>query len=266
MVADLLPGFGLHVADSTHLTPGPGSRPGPPGALYPRRGDGLEYRAPDPGRYHQLRVDRGRRRRDLPELRGGTVLDSARRGPRYPSPSRWSSGAWIANVGFQGVVPYWSGPRLAPAMAGAHAAAPLQSGQSGPVLGWIYPPVSALAYLPAAFVPDPDLAVVAARCLSLFYYYAACGVAVLRRPGWPGRAQARPAPAVPHLRLASGESRPLVYSSTEVHADAPALGLAALAVLLVTRSRGRRTLGVCGPRSSWPCSRSGPSSSPSRSS
>jgi len=177
--------------------------------------------------------------------RGGSVLD--RLGvaslPFTVSVVLWR---WIADVGFRGVVPYWSGARLAAAMTVQRGNSLYSPATSGPVLGWIYPPISALAYLPATFLPDPALAIVAGRCLSLFYYYAPAAL-VLSSVGSDRRGRPKFGRLLLFLTFAliSGESRPLVYSSTEVHADAPALGLAALAVYMVTRSRGGRDPWAC---------------------
>ncbi len=177
--------------------------------------------------------------------RGGTVLD--RLGvaslPFTVSVVLWR---WIAGAVFQGVVPYWSGARLAAAMTVQHGYSLYSPATSGPVLGWIYPPISALAYLPATVLRDPSLAIVTGRCLSLFYYYAPAALVLSS-----GSSDRRGRPRLGRLllfltfALISGESQPLLYSSTEVHADAPALGLAALAVHMVTRSQGGREPWAC---------------------
>src|SRR5262245_17369226 len=112
--------------------------------------------------------------------------------------------------------------------------------QSGPVTGWIYPPLATLAYFPATLIPDPAGAVLAGRVLSLVYFFAPAAWLLLTdadradRSRWTGLSGLL---LFSTFALLSGQSRPLLYCSTEIHADAPALGLAAVAVGLMARSR-----------------------------
>jgi len=81
----------------------------------------------------------------------------------------WS---WLTTIGIDPVVGPWSAARLAPAMSLWHGYALYSAPGSGPVTGWIYPPLATLAYLPATLIPDPTSAVLAGRCLSLVYFFA----------------------------------------------------------------------------------------------
>ena len=126
---------------------------------------------------------------------------------------------------------------MLPAMAIRHGYDLYHPADTGPVIGWIYPPGSALAYLPATLINDPATALLAGRCLSLFYYYAPVTWLLLSRGG---RSRAGRWLLLITFALLTCYSRPLRYASTEIHADAPALGLAVLAVGLMSRARGPR--------------------------
>jgi hypothetical protein len=138
----------------------------------------------------------------------------------------------------------WSAARLVPAAALARGmgiyASPTKSAAE---IGWVYPPGAAVFYLPVAWLSDPALATILGRGLSLIYYLAP--VAWLLFAGTTqvkGRWLTRAVLFVTFLVL-TWHARSLLYVATEVNADAPALGLAALAVGLVylgsdaTRSR-----------------------------
>ena len=137
----------------------------------------------------------------------------------------WS---WLTTIGIDPVVGPWSAARLAPAMSLRHGYALYSPPGSGPVTGWIYPPLATLAYLPATLIPDPTSAVLAGRCLSLVYFFAPAAWLLMTdrtdRTRWTGSAGAL---LFAGFALLSAQSRPLRYCSTEIHADAPALGLAA---------------------------------------
>jgi hypothetical protein len=147
----------------------------------------------------------------------------------------WS---WLTTIGIDPVVVPWSAARLAPAMGLKYGYKLYSPPRSGPATGWIYPPVATLAYFPATLIPDPTGAVVAGRLLSLFYFFAPVAWLFLtertdriRSGGLTG------AVLFCAFALLAHESRPLRYCSTEIHADAPALGLAALATGLLARAR-----------------------------
>jgi hypothetical protein len=144
---------------------------------------------------------------------------------------------WFVDVAVQPVLRLWGGARLAPAAALGRGYDLYHPQDTGPITGWLYPPGSALAYLPAAWIADPSLAEFAGRCLTLVYYYAP--VVWLILTGGAGRGGARWQLLVTFALLTTF-SRPLHYASTEIHADAPALGLAALAVVVMGRSTSAR--------------------------
>src|SRR5271166_7032618 len=77
---------------------------------------------------------------------------------------------WISLV-IAPVSRHWSGPRLAPALSILHGYRVYQPPDRGPVSGWIYPPVSALSYLPAVLLGDPTAMVLSGRVLSLVFYF-----------------------------------------------------------------------------------------------
>ena len=147
----------------------------------------------------------------------------------------WS---WLTTIGIDPVVVPWSAARLYPAMGLKYGYALYYPPRSGPATGWIYPPLATLAYWPATLVPDPTGAVLAGRLLSLVYFFGPAAWLLMtdrgdrtRHTGLAG------ALLFGCFALLSDQSRPLHYCSTEIHADAPALGLAAVAVGLMARSR-----------------------------
>jgi hypothetical protein len=156
----------------------------------------------------------------------------------------WS---WLATIGIDPVVVPWSAARLYPSM-GLRQGFPLYyTAEKGPATGWIYPPLATLAYLPATFVPDPTGAVLTGRVMSLFFFFAPAAwllmtgrVTSVSRPGsrlhWNGLSGLM---LFCLFALLTNQSRPLRYCSTEIHADAPALCLAAIAVGLMARNQPR---------------------------
>jgi hypothetical protein len=137
---------------------------------------------------------------------------------------------WIATTAYVPVLPNWSAARLAPAMIEQAGYKLYHPSNSGPAIGWIYPPVATLAYRPATWIKNVIGAVLAGRFLSLFYFFAPAAWILMRRMG------REPTPLwirvllLVTFALVSNFVPALRYNSTEIHADAPALGLAALAV------------------------------------
>jgi hypothetical protein len=108
---------------------------------------------------------------------------------------------------------------------------------SGPALGGILPPIATLAYKPATLLQDATAAALVGRCLSLVSYFVPA--AWILGGGMDRHASPR---WVRWLLLATfalltHHFEALRSCSTEIHADAPALGLAALAVGVMARSR-----------------------------
>jgi hypothetical protein len=127
----------------------------------------------------------------------------------------------------------WSGARLMPAMGLRLGIDPYPPAETGPALAWIYPPGSTIAYLPATAFPDAATAILAGRLLSLFFYYAPVAWLIFGGPGRALGSRVNRALLLVTFVLLTFQSRSLMYSSTEVHVDAPALGLGALAVGLI---------------------------------
>ena len=132
----------------------------------------------------------------------------------------------------------WDVVRLAPTVGMARGFALYSGRHDGAILSTMYGPFSAVAYLPAAFVSDPAVAAVAGRALAILYFFAPLFLIGLRPDGQ------EPAPAAVRwgvtllASLAALASPPLRYSATQVHSDAPALGLAGLACALAMRPGG----------------------------
>jgi hypothetical protein len=145
---------------------------------------------------------------------------------------------WLVAVA---VLPYggpWSAARLAPSMSLWFGCRLYDPPGRGAVLGWIYPPIAPIAYLPATLFADPRAAVLCGRCLSLvFYYTPAAWLIGASLPGRDSSARWTRVLLLACFALLTSQSRALSYCSTEVHADAPALGLGAAALGLVARGR-----------------------------
>jgi hypothetical protein len=146
-------------------------------------------------------------------------------------------GWWVALVA-EPVVPLWSGARLAPALDLRQGHPLYHPDGQGPVSGWIYPPLSALAYLPATFWGDGADMILAGKVLSLLFYFGPVAL-VLTREWRRGRVSAEMAVVLfAAFALLTAAMRPLRYVATEVIADAPALGLGALALAALGSVRG----------------------------
>jgi hypothetical protein len=132
----------------------------------------------------------------------------------------------------------WDVVRLAPTVGMARGF-PLYSGRhDGAILSTMYGPFSAIAYLPAALAADPAVAAVAGRALACLYFFAPLYLVCLH----PGGGDDTPAEVRRGgfllAALAALASPPLCYSATQIHSDAPALGLAGLAIWLAMRPGG----------------------------
>lgn len=164
---------------------------------------------------------------------------------RLAAPPLLAVAVWacVVSIVVRPAMTSWSGVRLAP-IAGFLRGYPLYpSESSGPVNGWIYPPISALAYAPTAWLAEPWRAILGGRLLSLVFVFGpvALALAAERR-----RRALSTAGVVLLFAVFLGltqQSKPLRYISTEILADAPALGLLALTVFLSSR--------IAGPRGVW---------------
>ena len=121
----------------------------------------------------------------------------------------------------------WSANHLAPAAALLHGISLYHGPTEGVVMDMMYGPMSVFAYLPAAWIPSPTAAVVAAQLLAFAYYFVPV---ILFFRGLPKLALVTFALLSFHLNVLSG-------SACWVHADAPALGLALAACWFLEDSR-----------------------------
>jgi len=126
----------------------------------------------------------------------------------------------------------WNGARLAPTFALVKGYRLYYPDGVGPVLNTIYGPVTALVYLPATLAQSPTAALMVASMISLVLVFApAVWLLALRRRWSVGLA------ALVCFGLLVMRSYPVKYAAFCVHADAPALGLAALACAAVYRRK-----------------------------
>ena len=148
---------------------------------------------------------------------------------------------WIADIAVEPVLTVWSGIRLAPSVALLRGMKVYEGENQGPIIGWIYPPGSLLAYLPAAWIKNIPAALITGRCLSLFYFYGpVLWILLARRDGENQTAKSSRWLVLVTFGLVCCSTKVLRYCSTEIHSDAPALGLAALSLIVMSRSRSPR--------------------------
>lgn len=118
---------------------------------------------------------------------------------------------------------------------------------AGPAVNTIYPPVSILSYLPAAFFPSPMASMRIAECISISFFF----LPVL----WMHLGAKTPRPRPPLFALLAFlcfALLPFMVSSLRsaafyVHVDAPTLGLAAMACAVLICARNKEsflTLGL----------------------
>ncbi len=136
----------------------------------------------------------------------------------------------------------WNAARLAPAASLWHGYRLYYGSEQGPISGCIYPPLSALVYCPAARLGTPTNAVLAGSATSLALFFLPV-FWLLLRGGRAARGQSATFLfcVLACFTLFAHESDELRYVAFSIHADAPALGFAALAC----------TLAVLRPSSSW---------------
>ena len=101
--------------------------------------------------------------------------------------------------------------------------------ESGPILGWIYPPLAALFYLPAVLIASPARAVVAGSLIAAFCAAAPAAWLHFRRSEREPFGLQSCWISFAAFGISTTVLLALRYSCYAVHADAPALGAVALA-------------------------------------
>lgn len=124
----------------------------------------------------------------------------------------------------------WGAARLTPTFAWLQGYPLYGAIAQEPILNTVYPPLTYLAYLPATWSRDISVAVMVATAIAMGWFMVPVGL-WLRATGqfgallWAG------------FGWWSLQCPPLAFSGFSIHADAPALGLAAMAVWLVWGGR-----------------------------
>ncbi|AGA27864.1 hypothetical protein [Singulisphaera acidiphila] len=161
---------------------------------------------------------------------------------------------WMVGLVFQAVASFWSKTSLAAAMGLAYGYKLSCPTNVGPIEDTFDGPLSALAYWPAVLLGHSGFQVLAVRGLSLFYYYGPAAWLLLRDGEGLGEREQKWRWGGPRLGslllfiafvLLTTNFRSLRSSPTEMHADAPALALAASAVVLMVRGGGGQNPWTC---------------------
>jgi len=144
----------------------------------------------------------------------------------------------------------WTSARLVPSVALARGYRIYYGPTEGPILGWSYPPVAPLAYLPATLWRSPGQSIRVGCVLSTMFYFLPAFVLIRSsRGGRTGTVEGWHYLGVGFLLICFytlfndyvSHSYALSYTALGVHCDAPALGCAAMscALLLLSQNRNR---------------------------
>jgi hypothetical protein len=142
-------------------------------------------------------------------------------------------------------LPYkpWNNARLAPSLALTYGY-PLYSGpDEGPIEPTLYGPVKALLLLPAAMANSPTGALLIAGAINQVMFLLPLWV-LLRAAG--GTARDKLWPTLVGFAFAASCAQlvpPLRFMSTDIHVDAPAVGLGLLSCVVLMTCRGAPRLG-----------------------
>ena len=129
--------------------------------------------------------------------------------------------------------------RLAPSLGLIHGYTLYEPRTGGPVLSTLYGWFTALSYLPAALIQNPVWAVYAGVLITLCIFFVPTALLlrlVTRQMGLPTAAYAA---ALLSFALVTQAVPSLSRSSTMIHADAPAIGAAALSCFFLLKKRSR---------------------------
>ncbi|MGH7822262.1 MAG: hypothetical protein ACREQ9_21075, partial [Candidatus Binatia bacterium] len=134
----------------------------------------------------------------------------------------------------------WNDYRLARAGALAYGYDLYPGADEGPVLGYIYPPMTAVAFAPASLVPHPTYAIVVGVATAWLLYSVPFVLLLYGASRGTGRLALL---LFLIFTLMTLHSRVLYPAGFRIHADAPALGFGALACFFVQTSERRTTVG-----------------------
>lgn len=144
----------------------------------------------------------------------------------------WS---WLGAAPFM----YWNSPCLAPTFAVYYGYDLYYPFGEGPMLSTMYGPATALAFLPSVFAVNPTEALLFADLLNVIYFSLPIALVCLRLDSDPKR---RAGAALAALLAFAGlalTSTGLRDVARHVHADAPCVGLGAVACLAMVWSPAR---------------------------
>lgn len=139
----------------------------------------------------------------------------------------YASGLAVASGIYAASANLWNDARLVPLLGWLAGQGLYSTATAGSVQTSMYPPLSALAYLPVAAAASPAGAVFIGSLLAQFYYVAPLALACYRTSVNKIFAFT----VLFSLVFLSQQSDALLQSQTWIHADAPALGFGLLACL-----------------------------------
>jgi len=169
------------------------------------------------------------------------------RAREHPSPESWMAflvppalvtmGALLYYRIYSSIFEDWNWIHLQPSFVWAKGLGVYHGAESGPVLNAIYGPVSVLAFAPAVWASSPESAMIIAEVLAMAFFFLPVLIALWAGAGERGRLLFAFF-AFLCFSFIPFISSPLRSAAFNVHADAPCLGIGALAcVALYIRRR-----------------------------